>query len=537
MNRKPFYYLETRLDKYLDRKGLSFPLSGLVDEPPEHEDADLAISLAMKAADELGTSPREVASELAEFLEETTDRLENITVAGPGFVNCDFSDQALMDWMDETAEKGGLDLRELGEGDRVLLEFVSANPTGPLHVGHGRGAIYGDVLGRLLEAHGYDVTREYYVNDAGEQIRRLGESLLLRAREEAGEEVELGENHYRGDYVTRIVREEGITPDYSVEECSEIGQEKLLDRIFQDLEDCHIGFDSVVHENKIATDDAVQDLIDGFRDQGYVYEDEGAVYLETTREGDDKDRVLIKQNGDPTYFANDLVYHNEKYERSFDRYINVWGHDHHGYQPRVRAGLKLLERDVECLDIELYQLVDLFRDGEPVSMSTREGEFVPLADLVEEVGIEPVRFNFLTKRHSRPLDFDIEVATSRTDENPVYYAQYAHTRLSSILDEADVDPFDDPVSKDLTEEGHDLVLDGLNFARTLAEATESRSPHKVTNYLLELARNFHSYYSKHRVLDEEYPERSRLRLRLVNFLRVIFEKGLNFLGVSAPHQM
>jgi len=277
--------------------------------------------------------------------------------------------------------------------------------------------------------------------------------------------------------------------------------------------------------------------VDRLREAGCVYEKNGAVFLATTEVGDDKDRVLIKDNGDPTYFANDLLYHHKKYKRGYDRYINVWGHDHHGYQDRVRSGLSFLGHSVDRLEIKLYQLVDLYRDGEPVSMSTREGNYVPLKELVEEVGTDAVRFNFLTRDHDRPLDFDIEVATSEDEENPVYYVQYAHTRLASILREAPEELPEGETTTSLTEEGHSILFRALNGPYHLREATESRDPHRVVHYLLELSRKFHSYYGKHPVIDSDHPERSRLRLGFVDFLKLLIGDVLDVIGVNAPKSM
>lgn len=531
----PFSVVETLVSNY-QRETLEDEHSAEAEYPPDRDLGDLALPWAMEAAEVFGRPPRDLAEDLATYLEDTAE-ISTVSVEGPGFINCTLSDEFLLDGVGSVLDARGFDLEELKTLDSVLLEFVSANPTGPLHVGHGRGAIYGDALGRLLEAHGVEVTREYYVNDAGQQIKRLAESLQLRAREKAGETVNFTENHYKGDYIEEIVERENIDPDADIDELAELGKQTLLDRIFDDLEACDIEFDSVVYESDVATRDVLDSLIDELDERGYTYEDDGALFLETTRGGDDKDRVLIKNDGDPTYFANDLVYHHEKYRRDFDRYIDVWGHDHHGYTRRLQAGLEFLGDDVDNLEIQLYQLVDLYRSGEPVSMSTREGKFAPLADLVDEVGIDAVRFNFLTKNHDRPLDFDIDVATSESEDNPVYYVQYAHTRLSSIIDQAPSELLEREGTGELTEEGHALLVKTLNFPYHLREATRSRAPNKVTTFLREVARDFHSYYSKHRVIDGEYPARSATRLRVVRFLKVVFATGLNVLGVSAPESM
>jgi len=490
---------------------------------------DLAITFPLRAAGRMEQPPREIARALAEHLEVNEPRLASVRVDGPGFVNCTFADDYLRQAMRVILDREGWPLHRHGEGRRVLLEFVSANPTGPLHVGHGRGAVYGDVLRRLLEAHGFEVTTEYYVNDAGNQMTRLGESLRLRLREEAGEEVELGEEHYRGDYLRRLARRTPLEADDPVDQLADHAAEELLAGIFEDLEAMDVRFDSTVRERTVAPRSKLDEMIDTLDRHGYVYEEEGAVHLRTTQGDDDKDRVLIRSDGNPTYFANDLLYHRDKYERGFHRLIDVWGHDHHGYRPRLLAGLDFLDLDPDTLQIELYQLVNLYRGGDPLSMSTRQGDFVMLRELVEEVGVDAVRFNFLTRGHNRPLDFDIEVATRQTEENPVYYVQYAHTRLCGEPAAGEDEP--------LVEEGHRLLLGALDFAHVAASATRAREPHALTHYLRDMARRFHGYYAHHRILDGEHPRRSARRLELVRLLRRMFAEGLKLLGVSAPTSM
>ena len=508
-----------------------------VDYPPRPELGDLALALPMRGADKVGTSPRELANKLASFLEENLEEIEDVSVEGPGFVNITFRDQFFISKIEEKLEDGELDYLETSRPQDILIEFVSANPTGPLHVGHGRGAIYGDVLARLLELRGHDVQREYYVNDAGEQIRRLGESIKLRARQDEGEEVEFSEEHYRGDYLVDIVRENNLSSDQPVEELAEKGREVILERIFDHLDKCKIKFDSRVSEREITGPDEIDELVEDLREAGAVYEEEGAIFLASSRLGDDKDRVLIRADGRPTYFANDLLYHRQKFSRDFERLIDIWGHDHHGYQQRLQNGLKFLGLPAENLEIELYQLVDLYRGGEPVSMSTRGGDFVPLSELVEEVGADAVRFNFLTKNHNRPLDFDIKVATSCSEDNPVYYVQYAHTRVAGILRKAPPEITEAEPAGGLSPEGHKLLLRALEFPEVVREATESRQPHQIPHELQKLASLFHNYYTKNRVIDPDRPRRSARRLAVVSFLKLVLKSGLNILGVTAPERM
>ncbi len=506
-----------------------------VEPPPQPEMGDLAITFPLRAGDAVGASPRAVAEELAEGIETDEPAIDTVGIDGPGFVNCVFDDAYLMETARSILRDGSVPLRRFGEGEKVLIEFVSANPTGPLHVGHGRGAVYGDVVRRLLEAHGFDVSAEYYVNDAGSQMTRLGESLQRRLQQEEGRDVELGEEHYRGQYLSELARTMNVHPGQSVHDLADQAAERILEGIFGDLRDLDVAFDSVVRESEAASEDRLADTLERLEAGNHVYEEEGALYLRTSEAGDDKDRVLIRSDGTPTYFANDLVYHDRKYRRDFPRLINVWGHDHHGYRDRLLAGLEFLGHDAARLEVELYQLVNLYRDGEELSMSTRQGDFVPLSDLVEEVGTDAVRFNFLTRGHQRPLDFDIEVATARTEENPVYYVQYAHTRLASILENA---PGELPDYEDeLVDEGHRLLMHALDFPHRLERATRGREPHRLTQYLRDLAGQFHTYYAHHRVLDESRPERTHRRLVMVRLLKVLFQRGLELLGVGAPETM
>lgn len=533
----PIEHLQTNVDRFSEDV-MNLSISGdTVEYPPNEDMGDLAINYSMKAAEQLDENPRDIAGQLQEYLDDNIGILSEVTVEGPGFVNCNFSDDYFLNTASEIIESENLPLKHAEKKESILLEFVSANPTGPLHVGHGRGAVYGDVIGRLLTAHGYEVDREYYVNDTGEQIKRLTESLKLRAREQEGETVKLSGDHYKGEYVKTIVNEKNITPDMSNDQCARIGIDYILDDIFEVLKSCEIEFDSVRKESDLTEGESFEKVLEKLKEGEATYTENDAIFLRTSNLGDDKDRVLVKGDGRPTYFANDLVYHHQKFDRDYDRMINVWGHDHHGYVDRLTAGLSMLGHESSRLEIELYQLVDLYRDGDPLAMSTREGEFVSLEELIDEVGTDAVRFNFLTKNHERPLDFDIDVATSEDEENPVYYVQYAHTRMTSIIREAPDSLTDVEPEQRLTRKGHKLLLKGLNFRHHLFEATRSNEPHRIPHYLIDLARQFHSYYNEHQVIDQDHLKRSCTRLLLVRFLKFLFSQSLSLLGVSAPERM
>ena len=507
--------------------------------PPDETEADYAITLAMKAGSMEERPPREIAEELGNYLEQNLSILDTVEIAGPGFVNLSLKDQALYEEMKSVLGSDHWTFPSVNNPRKILIEFVSANPTGPLHVGHGRGAVYGDVLARLLSRHGHQVTREYYVNDAGKQMERLAESLHLRSRQSRGESVEWDDDHYRGDYLAEIVEEEEIKPDQSLNELAEIGRKRLLEDIFQTLTDCRIQFDHVSHEAQEATEDRLDQVLARLEQAGHIYEQKGATFLRTTDGDDDKDRVLIRGNGNPTYFANDLVYHDQKFERGFEQLLDIWGHDHHGYQQRLLDGLEFLGYSPQTLEIELYQLVELYRGGEPVSMSTRGGEFEPLDRLLDEVGVDAVRFNFLTTNHHRPLDFDIDVALSESEENPVYYVQYAHTRMAGILRNAEPELLEFSVSNEVQwePEAHELLVRALDFPYHSLKATRDREPHQLTYRLRTLAGLFHTFYTQCRVIDSDRPHVSARRLQLVRFLKSVFSTGLELLGVSAPERM
>ncbi len=532
------------LSRYAERHPDLQSIPPGLDRPPEDVRADFSVAWPMRASGVLDGDPRELADDLASFLSDD-DAVARTDVAGPGFVNLTFEDGYLVDRARAVLAAEEVEFPPITSGEdgppSVLLEFVSANPTGPLHVGHGRGAVYGDTLGRLLELHGCDVHREYYVNDAGSQMERLGETLRIRLEQEAGEAIELEEEHYQGDYLRSFAQQNPELRGSPVDQLAEEAKSFILEDIFGVLDDCGIRFDQVTSEQELATREALDELLNKLKEAGRLETRDGAVFLLTTEGGDDKDRVLIRSDGSPTYFANDLIYHDRKFRRGHDRFVDVWGHDHHGYQKRLQVGLDFLGYDSDRLEIELYQLVDLYRDGEPVAMSTRGGEFVSLRELLEEVGPDAMRFNFLTTNHNRPLDFDIDVARSEDENNPVYYVQYAHTRMASIIGEADRSVGPELLSSDdqpLTEAGHNLLVETLEFPFVTRTAAEDRNPHNVTFALKDLAGQFHSYYGKHRVLDPEEPARSRFRLGIVGFLRRMFEAGLSrAMGVEAPRSM
>ncbi len=554
-----------------------------VEKPRDEKLGDLATNVSFLLAKELRRNPADIARELAEAL--AGEEFREVTPL-KGFVNFRFSEDFLLREFGELLRLEEEFFREdLGRGKRIQIEFVSANPTGPLHLGHGRGAVVGDALARLLTFFGYRVTREYYINDAGRQVYLLGVSVLHRYLQLFGQEQEeireiFEREGYRGDYVVEIallLREavgdlllnpEGaadakerllrrnfpfplrytrsLAPrrDPRVELCAAFGLDVMMEEIRRDLSRMNIDFDVWFSERSLYDRGLVEELIDLLRDRGFVYESEGALWLKTSQFGDDKDRVLRKSDGSYTYFASDIAYHWDKFRRGFDRVVDLWGADHHGYIPRVRASLKMLGVPEDWLEVYLIQMVKLFRGGKEVRMSKRAGEFVTLRELVEEVGQDAVRFVFLTKRSDTPLDFDVDRVKEKSSENPVFYVQYAHARIAGVFREFRERYGRDPESLDFSpflkhlrvESEIKLVGKTLMMKDELVEITLSRDPHLITYYLVDLAGTFHAYYNHHRIVTDD--ERLTFsRLGLLKGIRSALRLGLKLIGVSAPEKM
>ena len=540
--------VEKMVREALERVGLETRVQ--VDYPRDSRFGDYTTNAAMVMAKGLGINPRELAQKIARALDHPM--IEKVEVAGPGFINLfmkvDWWYSAFARLLEEGEAFGCLDL---GKGKRVQVEFVSANPTGPLHIGHGRGAAVGDSLARILEKAGYQVEREYYVNDAGRQIRVLGESIWARCMELLGREVEFPQDGYRGEYVVDLARralEEmpqvlESPREEAVERLARWGAGEILEVIRRDLEAFGVTFDSWFSERTLYQRDLVGKALERLKERGFIYEKEGALWFASSRLGDDKDRVVVRANGEPTYLASDIAYHALKADRGFHLLVDVWGADHHGYVPRIRAAMRALGYDPHMLQVLLIQMVSLIKGGEKVSMSTRQGEFVPLSELVEEVGKDAVRFIFLTRKCDAHLDFDVDLAKSQTEENPVFYVQYAHARISSIFRTARERgiPLPPDFGKvDLTpltlKEEMGLIKKALQFPDLIEGMARSLEPHRLTYYLQELAGAFHSYYNHYRVLVEDEGLR-RARAALAKGVQVVIREGLRLLGVDAPHTM
>lgn len=524
------------------------PLPGL-ERPRLPEHGDLATNVAFLLASRERRSPREIAEAIAARLRD--ELVERVEVAGGGFINLFLRPQALYPCLAEIVKDPEAYGRgNWGRGRRALVEFVSANPTGPLHVGHGRGAAVGDSVARLLQATGWEVCREYYVNDVGLQMERLGLSTLARCRQLQGLPAELPPEGYRGEYLVEIAREalrelgQGVAQEANgAERLAEFAKERILGWIRRDLADFRVKFDRWRSERELLTSGAVQAALDLLKARGYLYRSDGALWFRSSAFGDEKDRVVVRANGLTTYFASDIAYHREKLERGYELLVNVWGADHHGYVERVRAALTALGYDPQCLRVLLVQLVNLLREGRPLAMSTREGQFITLREVMEEVGVDAARYIFLTRRSDAKLDFDLELAKRQSEDNPVYYVQYAHARIASIMRHAEqqgLSPAEvaeaDPSPLELPEE-LELIKRLALFPDLVEGAAQAFEPHRLTTYLQELVASFHRYYTRHRVVMPHEPALSRARLLLCQGIATVIRNGLGLLGVSAPERM
>lgn len=524
-----------------------------VEIPPANMPADLASNLPMTVAKRVKMNPRQVAEAiLAKLPAGVVSKGE---IAGPGFLNFTLSDAWLVDELKTLLKTREAYARRSETGESILIEFVSANPNGPLHVGHGRGAALGDALARVFRHLGHKVTTEYYINDGGNQMENLGASLMWRMEElkpgflDAAEKADLAgrkpEDLYKGDYIVdiskKVMAKWGEGRPHGMAPFIQEGIASVLAMIRSDLEGFGVKHDSWFPESSLHGNGAVDKALARLKDRGYLKEEAGALWFLSTAFGDDKDRVIKRADERPTYFAADIAYHDDKFNRGFDRMINIWGTDHHGYVARLKAVVKALGHDEKRLEILLYQLVTLLRDGKPVAMSTRSGDFVPLQDVVDEVGRDACRFFFALMSPQSHLKFDLDLAKKRASENPVFYVHYVHARCCSIFREAAkrgiaFDPAALRAPADLHPRERALLVKLASYPDVLEQAAKELSPHPIPTYLLALAGEFHRFYEACHVLDEA-PEVTAFRLALVDGMRTVIRNGLDAIGVSAPEEM
>jgi arginyl-tRNA synthetase len=528
-----------------------------IEIPKNEAMGDLATTVAMRLTKPLKRPPKEIADEIvAKINEYQPEFLESIEIAGPGFINFKFKKDFFYKSLGRLLEKEHSILRtNLGKGQKVQVEFVSANPTGPLHIGHGRGAAVGNALCNLLKAAGYEVQKEFYINDAGLQVKLLGQSVFARYQQLLGNDVPFPKDGYMGDYIEYIAREitKRIDNKYlnkSFEECGEFfinyAYKSMLADIAKDLKDFGIVFDRWQSEKELHEKGKVKDTLTALQAKGLIYEKDGAIWFRSSRFEDDKDRVVRKQDGEYTYFASDICYHKDKLDRGFDTIIDIWGADHHGYIPRIRSVLEAFDLPKEKFKVILIQMVTLLRHGEPVQMSKRAGAFITLREVMDEVGADITKFIFLTRRADSHLEFDIDVAKEQSAENPVFYVQYAFARISSLFRQAverGVQGFKDSkkiqdVNLSILKQDEEisLIKKLIQYPMIFEGAVLSFEPHRITYYLQELSGMFHAYYYKHRIISDD-PELTLARLCLCKGVQIVLEEGLSILGVSAPERM
>jgi arginyl-tRNA synthetase len=518
-----------------------------VERPNDPSHGDFATNVALANARVLRRNPREVAENLVGALDAPF--VSEAGVAGPGFVNFRLSSQALWDQVGSLIREGDLYGRQKPSGDPVMLEFVSVNPTGPMHVGHGRQAAFGDSLARIMQAAGTNVSREYYFNDGGNQIRLFGESIAARYAALYGETWPTSDSRaaYSGDYTREIAEDiagahgRGLLEmdrEEALREITAFATRWCMDDIKRTLARVRVRFDTFFNEKDLYESGAVKEVVGELAEGDNVYESEGALWLATSRFGDDKDRVLLKSDGSYTYMAPDLAYHRDKWGRGFRTAVDVLGADHAGYPPRVRAGLVALGLPREFLDVELVRLVKLVREGEQVKFSKRAGNYVALDELLDEVGEDVARYFYVRSSHKTEMNFDLDLAIKQSDENPVFYVQYAHARISSIFERAGMSPEElgEIPAGDLAPEERLLVLELMDFPRVIENAAVKREVHPIPTYLETLATRFHQFYTVHRVLVDDEATRQR-RLALCAATKTVLRSGLGLLGVTAPEKM
>lgn len=542
--------LREALENIIKEKSWEWPEKAVIELPKDTKHGDLATNIAMTLAKVCKKAPRVIAEEICAELQQHKD-IEKVEIAGPGFVNVTFKssfwhEEVLR--MERAKEKFGS--LTYGNHRRVNVEYVSANPTGPLHIGHGRGAAVGDSTARLLRLAGYDVNTEYYINDAGLQMRILGLSTWLRVQDLCHMPTTYPESYYKGEYIIDIAKEmlekDPKLPAYPDAEnrCYEYAMNTILEGIKKDLQDFRVEHQVWFSEASLVNAGKVEKTLNDLKERGYAYEKDNALWFKATLFGDDKDRVLRKSDGFLTYFASDIAYHADKFNRGFDELVDVWGADHHGYVPRVAAAIETLGRNPkEDFSVILIQLVNLLRGGEPVAMSTRAGEFITLREVLDEVGVDAARFMFLSRKSDQPLDFDLDLVKQRNLENPVYYVQYAHARIKTLLRRGEEngyklgDTTDLDVLAALTDSADiGLIRAALHFEDAVLDAAKAKAVHIISFYLMDLAGKFHSYYANTPVLSGD-KNIIMARLALLRVVATVLSNGLNLLGVSAPETM
>ncbi|MFC1621112.1 arginine--tRNA ligase [Candidatus Omnitrophota bacterium] len=508
--------------------------------PKEKKFGDFSANIAMRLTKELKKPPLQIAADILKEMDWSKDDIDEVKIEKPGFINFYLSHSSVAEELkDILNQRDKFGCSAVGKGKKAQIEFVSANPTGPLTVAHGRQAAIGDSLARIMENCGYKVTREYYLNDEGVQMDILGCSVKARFLENIGEGSGFPENGYKGDYIYEIAKEmeSKVKKDAPESSFADHAYKHIMTTIKKDLDDFGVHFDVWYSQRKLAESGKIKNALTVLKDKGFLYEKDGATWFASTRFNDDKDRVVIKNDGSYTYFAPDIAYHKEKFEKGYEKVINIWGPDHHGYVNRMKAACQALGFNKDSLSILISQLVTLYRDKKPMKMSTREGEFITLRQVIDEVGKDAGRFFFMMRRTDSHLDFDLELAKSRSMDNPVYYIQYAHARISSI------GKFSEGAKPDMKNlhlldkpEESDLIKNLMRYPKIIQTAANNLEPYILLSYLQELASLFHSYYNSCRVVTDDN-NLTGARLALIKAVKTVLFSGLGLLGVNAPEKM
>ncbi len=516
----------------------------ILDIPTDTRFGDLSTNIALRLSKVLRKPPRDVAALIISDINKKLtasplkDYIKEVKIEGAGFINFYFTESYFYGRLKTIISKGSESLKaDLGGGKTVLIEFVSANPTGPLSVAHARQAAVGDALGNILNFLGFKVKKEYYLNDEGNQINILGNSVELRLKELRGEKIEFPENHYQGEYIFDIAKEI-IDKKLQITDFREFASEYILNIIKKELDDFGVCFDTWYSQKELGKSGKIEKTLDELKKKGFLYELDGALWFKSTELGDDKDRVVIKSDGTYTYLTPDIAYHQEKYKRGFEFLINLWGPDHHGYINRLKASVKAFGYSPDSLEIIIVQLATIFRQGKPVQMSTRRGQYITLREVLDEVGLDAARFFFLMRRTSSHLDFDLDIAKKQTQENPVYYIQYAYARICSILRSSQKTINADDIDFSALTEKEEIALAKklCQFNQMLDICLNTYDPYMLTAYLQELAEGFHKFYDLHRVLGQD-DLITFARLALLEAVRVVIATGLELLGISRPEKM
>ncbi|TSB44963.1 arginine--tRNA ligase [Alkalicoccobacillus porphyridii] len=523
----------------------------LLETPKDKSHGDYATNIAMQLARVAKKAPKQIAETIVDQLQKEKASVSEVHIAGPGFINFymdkSYLREVIQDVLTNAETYGESDA---GQGEKILVEYVSANPTGTLHLGHARGAAVGDAMCRIMTKAGYQVGREYYINDAGNQINNLAYSVEARYKQALGKDVEMPEDGYHGKDIIEmgeeLAKSEGdaylkLSDEERLQAFRQYGLNKALDKIKLDLADYRVEFDSYFSETSLYESGVIDRTLDVLRKQDEIYEEDGATWLRSTKYGDDKDRVLIKKDGSYTYLLPDIAYHEDKFNRGYDRLIDMMGADHHGYIARMKAAIEALGYDPTKLDIQITQMVSLVQGGEKVKMSKRTGKAVTLRELMEEVGLDATRYFFAMRSLDTQLEFDMDLAVSKSNENPVFYVQYAHARVCSMLRQGEELGLSYNAETDLTpiasEKEYDLLKAIGDYPAVVADAAAKRTPHKIANYVHDLASALHSFYNAERVLDAEQPEKSAARLALMKSTQITIQHALALLGVAAPEKM